>query len=46
MPSFGKKNHFRKFLFSVFTMNDNVNFEDNFLYNISDFQTIVFIQSL
>ena len=38
MPRFGK-NNFHRFLISVFKMNDTVNFEDNFLYIFSGYQT-------
>ena len=41
VPSFDK-NHFHPILLSVFKINDAVNFEDNFLYNFSGYQTRIF----
>ena len=40
MPIFDK-NNFQQFLLSVFKMNDNANFENNFLYNVSVYSTII-----
>ena len=45
MPRFGK-NNFHQFLLSVFKMNDNVNFEDNFLVHFGGYQTRISIQIL
>ena len=38
MPRFGK-NHVHPFLFSVFKINDTVDFEDKFLYICSGYQS-------
>ena len=36
------KNNFHQFLLSGFKMNDTINFEDNFLYIFSVYQTRIF----